>query len=193
MTVAVLKNRLLDLTDRTFKESDYGSGTFWEFVKGNKDILILDETTTPPVAILKGVSPDDHASAQSRIRPDLWRAVLDFSSGDMYFWDPGEKKTQVSWEGRASRCGLQTCARFSLGRLGQSWPQDDHDRQGTMAGAKVHQHCAGRSLAGAGAICEEAVRLGETDLAVYIRKARISEPFRRGAVYETSTVPMCGA
>ena len=110
MTVAVLKNRLLDLTDRTFKESDYGSGTFWEFVKGNKDILILDETTTPPVAILKGVSPNDHASAQSRIRPDLWRAVLDFSSGDKYFWDPGEKKALIATSNTAPGPEIATIA-----------------------------------------------------------------------------------
>ena len=91
MSVAVLKNRLLDLTGRSFREADYGASTFLEFVRSHGDILELDTTTTPPVASLKGVAADaltgvGHGSV--RIRSDLWRAVLDFSSGNRYVWDP---------------------------------------------------------------------------------------------------------
>ena len=86
MTVAVLKNRLLDLTDRTFKESDYGAVTFQEFVEKHADILSLDETTTPTMAIFKGTSPEDDLAGW-RIRPDLWKAALDFSGDEDYFWD----------------------------------------------------------------------------------------------------------
>ena len=56
MTVAVLKNRLLDLTERSFRESDYGASTFLEFVRSHDDILELDTTATPPLATLKGAT-----------------------------------------------------------------------------------------------------------------------------------------
>lgn len=91
MSVAVLKNRLLDLTGRNFREADYGASTFLEFVRSHGDILELDTTTTPPVASLKGVPTDASAGSghgPGRIRSDLWRAVLDFSSGNRYVWDP---------------------------------------------------------------------------------------------------------
>lgn len=94
MSVAVLKNRLLDLTDRTFREADYGVSTFREFVTQHDDVLELDESTTPAVATLKGAASErqtDPRSQLSRIRSDLWWAVLDFSSHQKYFWDPAER------------------------------------------------------------------------------------------------------
>ena len=95
MSVAVLKNRLLDLTDRAFREADYGVSTFREFVTQHDDVLELDESKTPPVAILKGAAPErqeaDLRSQRSRIRSDLWWAVLDFTSHQKYFWVPAER------------------------------------------------------------------------------------------------------
>ena len=94
MTLAVLKNRLLDLTDRSFKETDYGTWTFLEFVRLHNDIIDLDETIRPPIATLRGaafVPPAERPIERSRVRSDLWRAVLDFSSGEKYFWDHGQK------------------------------------------------------------------------------------------------------
>lgn len=91
MSVAVLKNRLLDLTERGFSETDYGASTFLEFVRSHDDLLELDTTTTPPVATLKGASSGPSSRVgpgHQRIRSDLWRAVLDFSSGNKYTWDP---------------------------------------------------------------------------------------------------------
>ena len=91
MSVAVLKNRILDLTERAFREADYGALTFQEFVRAHGDILELDESTTPPVAVLKGVSSESRPGSglgSPRIRSDLWRAVLDFSSLKRYVWDP---------------------------------------------------------------------------------------------------------
>ncbi len=71
MTVAVLKNRILDLTEGTFRESDYdyGASTFQEFARNHGDILAFDDTRTPPVAILKGPSPES-GLVQARIRSD---------------------------------------------------------------------------------------------------------------------------
>lgn len=94
MSVAVLKNRLLDLTERSFRETDYGASTFQEFVRLHDDILELDTTTTPPVATLRGVSVESLPSLELRslrIRSDLWMAVLDFSSGNTYVWDPVQR------------------------------------------------------------------------------------------------------
>ena len=99
MTVAVLKNRLLDLTDRSFKETDYGTWTFLEFVRMHEDIVDLDETMRPPIVTLKGVPfvpPADRKVERSRVRPDLWQAVLDFSSGRKYFWDRDQKLAVIA-------------------------------------------------------------------------------------------------
>lgn len=93
MSVAVLKNRLLDLTERSFREADYGASTFQEFVRLHSDVLEIDDSAMPPVVTLKGVSAESHSNPETRslrIRSDLWRAVLDFSSGDRYVWDPAQ-------------------------------------------------------------------------------------------------------
>ncbi len=90
MSVAVLKNRLLDLTERSFREADYGALTFLEFVRSHDDLLELDTTATPPLAVLKGAASElsSHVGSRpQRVRSDLWKAVLDFSSGNRYTWD----------------------------------------------------------------------------------------------------------
>ena len=105
MSVAVLKNRILDLTQGLFKESDHGATTFQDFVRQHGDILELDRNTKPPVAILKGVSPEPESTPQRtavRIRADLWRAVLDFSSHRRYVWD-GEEHVARPDDGRDVR------------------------------------------------------------------------------------------
>lgn len=99
MSVAVLKNRLLDLTDRTFREADYGVSSFREFVTQHDDFLELDESTTPPVAALKNAvfeRQPDPGSERSRIRSDLWWAVLNFSSQQKYFWDPAAQVARTA-------------------------------------------------------------------------------------------------
>lgn len=111
MSVAVLKNRILDLTERRFKESDYGASTFAEFVRNHDDILALDATQQPPVAILKGVSPasvGESGAKGTRVRSDLWRAVLDFSSGEEYIWDDGEDVAKRASDARSSGPALPT-------------------------------------------------------------------------------------
>ena len=91
MTTAVLKNRMLGITGGEFRESDYGSDTFAEFVARFSDVVDLDSTTRPPTAWLtetarERVSP---AVATNRlwIRNDLWQAVIDRSGGLTYIWD----------------------------------------------------------------------------------------------------------
>ncbi len=94
MSVAVLKNRLLDLTERTFRESDHGATTFLEFVRGHSAILDIDVSQTPPIAIFREGAPPpgvESISARTRIRSDLWWATLDFSGNENYVWDLGER------------------------------------------------------------------------------------------------------
>ncbi len=94
MTTAVLKNRLLDLTGGTFDETAYGATSFTDFVLRNDDILRLDRSVFPPmVELLEIVQLSQPSIAaieitgRCRIRPDLWRAALDYSSGARYVWD----------------------------------------------------------------------------------------------------------
>ena len=89
MSVAVLKNRLLDLTEREFRESDYGAATFLEFVRAQSAILDVDVNYTPPIATFKEAVPAgvEPISSRTRIRSDLWWAALDFSGGQNYVWD----------------------------------------------------------------------------------------------------------
>lgn len=98
MTTAVLKNRLLDLTDRTFDEADWRVTTTREFVELLAPILALDVSTRPTTVILH---PDVDVGGQElvvaveparrrgewRIRQDLWEAVVDCVSGHAYLWD----------------------------------------------------------------------------------------------------------
>jgi hypothetical protein len=90
MTIAVLKNRLLDLTHRSFQEKDYGARTIAEFVRRYPDLLLLDDSTVPPkVSLHTSIAGPPTATGieRSRIRPDLWAAIVDYRSGLTYIWD----------------------------------------------------------------------------------------------------------
>ena len=97
MTSAVLKNRILDLTDREFDEADWGADSFRAFLGQFDDILRVDPSKRPAqVTLLEERSSSTVGSAPSpvldlgrerQIRRDLWNAVMDFSSGCAYGWD----------------------------------------------------------------------------------------------------------
>jgi hypothetical protein len=97
MTAAVLKNRILDLTDRGFRESDWGASSFRGFLQLFSNLLDIDTTTKPPVVRWIGpaaadpppavAGPNFELGARRRIRDDLWRSVLDYTSGQVYLWD----------------------------------------------------------------------------------------------------------
>lgn len=105
MTTAVLKNRLLDLTRGAFDETAYGATSFTDFVLGNDDILHLDRSMLPPmVELLEAAHPSQPSTAaieitgRCRIRSDLWKAALDYSSGVRYVWD-AVKSSATPFEG----------------------------------------------------------------------------------------------
>ena len=92
MAIPVLKNRLLQITGQKFKEADFGASSFREFLQQNADVLLIDDSFMPGAVTLKSASSLPAASSSAtqhrdRIRPDLWRAVLDYSSGNSYVWD----------------------------------------------------------------------------------------------------------
>jgi hypothetical protein len=98
MTTAVLKNRLLDLTQRQFREGQFGVATIAELVSLFPEHLELNldgpqskVTLREPQMLLGPQSRQQEGFAsrqgRSRVRPDLWRAVIDYRSGHYYVWD----------------------------------------------------------------------------------------------------------
>lgn len=96
MRTAVLKNRLLDITDRSFDEHAWGARDFREFVEGLGDLIEIDATSTPVLLVLRATALAELSGGDTRttigprgrIRPDLWHSILDFSSSDGWAWDP---------------------------------------------------------------------------------------------------------
>lgn len=98
MTTAVLKNRLLDLTDRTFDEAEWGATTTREFVEMLAPMLKLDFSTRPTTVelhsdfdvgdqVIVAAAEPARKRGEWRIRQDLWDAVVDCVSGHAYVWD----------------------------------------------------------------------------------------------------------
>lgn len=92
MTIAVLKNRLLTLSQGKFSESDFGARNITEFVLKAPDVVSLDRSQYPAIVEWIAESQDDQITTQGkggyeRVRPDLWQAVMDYSSGNKYVWD----------------------------------------------------------------------------------------------------------
>ena len=111
MDVGVLKNRILNITNRSFRESDYGVTTFMEFVRNHGNILELDETRRLPAVTLKGVHQESEAASKSvhtQVRPDLWQAVMDFSGNARYVWDKDEGVAKPATEGAAGGATMPT-------------------------------------------------------------------------------------
>ena len=94
MTTAVLKNRLLEITNKEFDEASYGASNFMGFVSQFPDLLLVDVSDFPPIVELRDSERDLLPSIQDgetpavyHIRSDLWHAALDYSSGTKYVWD----------------------------------------------------------------------------------------------------------
>ena len=109
MSVAVLKNRILDMTNRQFREADYGVDSFRDFLNLYPELVEIDLTRRTPFARLRGMSSAERSpqrdSSQMRsavrwtIRPDLWKAVVDFRSGSKYAWRAGRAEVVESATG----------------------------------------------------------------------------------------------
>lgn len=101
MTTAVLKNRFLDLTEGRFDEKQYGFQSMFELVAEFPDLLDLDRTTTPATVLLRTPEEVDAPptnTPRTRIRPDLWHAVYDYSSRQPWAWDPIRREAHATDE-----------------------------------------------------------------------------------------------
>ncbi|MFD1839615.1 ATP-binding protein [Paracidovorax cattleyae] len=115
MTIGVLKNRLLQITDRRFDPKDFGVADMRGFLAMlAPQVLITKRTThgeatltvapesvhiaraTPakrrandvsPMPVAHAEVPQDLLTPAGRNRPDLWTAVMDYASGVAYVWD----------------------------------------------------------------------------------------------------------
>jgi hypothetical protein len=111
MTTAVLKNRLLDLSAGSFKEQDHGARSILEFAKSLPELLVVDIEAFPPVVHLKeSASPPTAPAAgpKAQIRPDLWRAILDYRSGLKYVWDSATSSALPAESEADNRLALPT-------------------------------------------------------------------------------------
>jgi hypothetical protein len=112
MTIAVLKNRMLQLSDRVFDEKVLGFESFIEFLAAHADLVEVDRSTRPATVRLMGApEPADAATAgppSTRIRPDLWQAIMDYSSGTTYVWDAAAGVARPRGEGDSKASVLPT-------------------------------------------------------------------------------------
>ena len=98
MAGTVLKNRLLDLTDRSFDEADYGADRFGALVEQFDEMLEVDHSARPLVVELRepfrSQVPPPHTTItpSSSIRADLWHAIVDYSQGQQWKWDRAKAK-----------------------------------------------------------------------------------------------------
>ena len=99
MRLPVLKNRLLDLTDRQFSETEYGAEDLRQFVamlstivdvvqkEGGGVVVRLRDDQMATLGPATATHPVEDKLKGSRVRQDLWRAVLDYSTGAHWLWD----------------------------------------------------------------------------------------------------------
>lgn len=109
MSLPVLKNRLLQLTNRQFKPVEYGAQDLKDLLERLTPRIILIRESGQIFAELRDsgsvratsvarrsdriakrtalVEAAPHVSESGRIRSDLWMAMIDYTSGRRYVWD----------------------------------------------------------------------------------------------------------
>ncbi|WP_437589901.1 hypothetical protein [Sorangium sp. So ce1000] len=85
MTLGVLKNRMLQLSKQAFDEHRFGAASFRDLLADYPALVRVNGFT---VEFLKEESTPEAPLEGARVRADLWRAVMDYSSGRRYAWDP---------------------------------------------------------------------------------------------------------
>lgn len=119
MTEGVLKNRLLQMSDRSFRVEDFGVDSLDSFIDLVPGTLERVEPSTPRSVRLtaSGKStvvdrgPGGTASGRhGRVREDLWNAILDYSAHGTWIWDPdaGEAVLTDEATGWTPECQLPT-------------------------------------------------------------------------------------
>lgn len=112
MTSAVLKNRLLELTNHAFTERDFGVATFTDFLRKFPDLVRIDRSQLPFGVELIEAAPNEQPAVRSastgrpRIRRDLWQAAMDFKSGIEYVWDATSARARPRLESDGNNAEL---------------------------------------------------------------------------------------
>lgn len=130
MKLAVLKNRLLQVSKGAFKEDAHGASSFRELlsrlphliqmVDDNVTLLTPDDASRPSDELDAKEIPDtaQHHDGRMRIRSDLWIAIIDFVSGKRYSWDTERRYARESQPGE--ELILPTMTREDMG----SWRKE---------------------------------------------------------------------
>ncbi len=155
MRGSVLKNRLLDLTERSFAEKTYGADRFSDLVSSLDDLLEVDYSNTPFIVELREphrsrVKPIGHvagSASKGRIRPDLWHAVVDYSSESVWAWDRRSRRAvQVDdMDAVRSEGILPTVNRSTLQQWRAEFAQEHGGSLGSFEGSKLTEW-AGKGL-----------------------------------------------
>lgn len=94
MSLAVLKNRLIQSSAGRFDERDYGFRNISDLAEALPEVLERLETESKTV-VLKARDEDAVEAAvrvsgdQTRIRADLWNGIMDYSAGHGWAWESG--------------------------------------------------------------------------------------------------------
>lgn len=96
MTLAVLKNRMLQLSKGRFDERALGATGFYEFVTAQLNTLVKVTGTRAELLVDLAEEPAaiEDAAPRRRLRSDLWNAVIDFTSGRTYYWNPTARRVE---------------------------------------------------------------------------------------------------
>lgn len=100
MTIPVLKNRILTITGGHFREAEFGASSFRDFLNRlPPGLLTLDDSQSPGFVVLntaETITRTRPSASYPRVRSDLWRAALDYSSGRRYTWDPANHQGRLA-------------------------------------------------------------------------------------------------
>jgi hypothetical protein len=152
MTLAVLNNRLLQMTDHRFRPQDFGAKDLRAFAALlHPDLRLAGEPGRPAVEWHSADDPAERASSRPsatqgttpapapipstavspplaqgdavRVRKDLWLAIMDYSSGRPYVWDAGAGRARPAQSEDAGADRMPTLTMVELAEWRLSFVQ----------------------------------------------------------------------
>ena len=175
MTLAVLNNRLLQLTDRRFRPQHFGAKDLRGFAALLYPRLrLVDEASRPAVEwapegeVAEAIAtqePTVQATSSSegpvqppassdalpqgsagRVRDDLWAAVMDYRSGRPYIWDTHAGRARPAQADEAGAPRMPTLTSVELTEWRLSFVEANKGLQGqALVSAQRWQECCRRS------------------------------------------------
>jgi hypothetical protein len=156
MTMAVLKNRLLQITDRRFDTNDFGAVDMRAFVtlltpifklvnQDDKEYICLEKTgvdnDAPKVVLARhfpvrapaesvqeaAAKPKEDVPRRGRIREDLWTALMDYASGNVYVWDSSDGLARPKRRGDSNLPIVPTLTPVELAEWRRTFLEEQRD------------------------------------------------------------------